>query len=972
MIAALKHVSLVPLVLGCAAPVAPAQSSAAPGGGQAGIRFGDPVELAYDAPFFAGAHYDPDVPSPDAILGQAHGSRLSRHDEIVACFRALGVASPRVVVETYGHTHEGRELVYAVITSPANHARLDAILADHACLYDPRGLADAEAVLARTVPIAWMGYSIHGDELSGSDAAVALGYHLAASTDADVAKLLDDLVVVVDPCENPDGRQRILTMVEQAAGYTPNLDYASMQRGRWPYGRGNHYLFDLNRDWMAGTQPETRARWAAVARFHPQLFVDAHEMGSLDTFLTYPQERPWNLDFPAQHGRWQTVFAADVAAAFDAQGWSYYTREWADGWAPFYTDAWASLTGAVGILYEQASTSGFPLRRASGELLTYRESVHHQATASLANLRTLAARGSEILANYLANQRVNVAADTPGNDRAFVLVPGANAGRERELLAALLDQKIEVLRADAAFSGAGAESVLGPRADAHEFPAGALIVPARQPRAQLVKAFLAFDPRLDAAALRAEREELEQAGATKIYDLTAWSLPHALALDAWWCDAPDVAATPVERVSLPEAGRPGEDGDAVAWVVGAGDDGALVFAARALEGGVQVHAADRAFTLGPRDTGVGRAFPRGSFLVRRRENPRSEGELERLLAEAAAAGGVELVRAGTSRSPDDGPDLGGGHFRLLARPRVAMLANSPVAYDTYGHLWHQLDRVLGVPFSLLDAQAFSSADLRRYNVLIVPPGAGAFVGEHAEELGRWAADGGTLLAIGDSAGAATGAELSKVKLRRDALEHLNDHASAVARERAAFAVEIDEALVWDGPAAEPPGDAADAAEEGAEHAKPDAEKAADAPTAEDDARARIFAPYGVALRAELNPRAWITAGVSPLEPAVAGAPLARVEIPVFFSGDRVFLAADGVAVRLAPAPKLRLGGLVWPEARARIADSAWLTVEPKGRGQVILFACMPAYRGYHAATARLFGNAVILGPGLGASQPIGW
>ena len=331
---------------GCGAPGAPAQQAPAAQAPPAqapgtAIRFGDPAELAYDVPFFPGAHYDPAVPSASALLGQEHGTRLARHDEILACFRAWDAASPRVAVETFGRTHEGRELVLALITSPANHGRLDAILRDRARLHDPRGLSEAEGreLAERGPAIAWMGYSVHGDELSGCDAALALGYHLAASTDAEVAELLERLVVVIDPCMNPDGRQRILAMVEQTAGYTPNLDYASMHRGRWPYGRGNHYLFDMNRDWMSGTQPETQARWGAFLRFHPDLMVDAHEMGPLDTFLFYPQEKPLNPFFGERHAHWHAEFAADAARAFDAQGWAYYTREWADGWAPFYSDA---------------------------------------------------------------------------------------------------------------------------------------------------------------------------------------------------------------------------------------------------------------------------------------------------------------------------------------------------------------------------------------------------------------------------------------------------------------------------------------------------------------------------------------------------------------------------------------------------------------------------------------------------------
>jgi hypothetical protein len=258
------------------------------------LRFGDPENAGYDVPYFPGAHDEENVPSPDAVLGAPHGSRMAHHTEVLECFRVWSEASPRLLLFEHGRTHEGRALVHAVISSPENLARLEEIRADHARLADPRGLGDGEAreILARTPPVAWMGYSIHGDEVSGADAAVALSWHLIASTEADVARLLERIVVVVDPMQNPDGRERIVGMVEQSAGQTLSLDYASMHRGRWPYGRGNHYLFDMNRDWMAGTQPETRARWRAIDGFHPQLLVDAHEMGPDETYLFYPQAEP--------------------------------------------------------------------------------------------------------------------------------------------------------------------------------------------------------------------------------------------------------------------------------------------------------------------------------------------------------------------------------------------------------------------------------------------------------------------------------------------------------------------------------------------------------------------------------------------------------------------------------------------------------------------------------------------------------
>ena len=165
-----------------------------------------------------------------------------------------------------------------------------------------------------------------------------------------VHAILAETVVFIDPLQNPDGRARFVHGFEAARGLEPDADPLSAEHVEpWPSGRVNHYLFDMNRDWMVGSQPETRGRWKAVLEFHPHLFVDAHEMGSLDTFLFYPQEKPLNPHFPERHAFWHGEFAADAAAAFDERGWGYYTREWADGWAPFYSDAWSSLIGAIGL-----------------------------------------------------------------------------------------------------------------------------------------------------------------------------------------------------------------------------------------------------------------------------------------------------------------------------------------------------------------------------------------------------------------------------------------------------------------------------------------------------------------------------------------------------------------------------------------------------------------------------------------------
>ena len=930
-------------------------------------RVGAAFEPAYTEPFFAGASYDPEIPSPDAILGHPHAARLSHHAEILACFRRWADLSPRVRTQTFGFTHEGRELVHAVITSPENHARLDDIRSALARLHDARGLSEAEGerLVRDTPPVAWLGYSIHGDETSGADASLGIGYHLIASTDAEVEQLLSRIVVVIDPVMNPDGRERILGMVEQQVGRVTSLDWDSMVRGRWPYGRGNHYLFDMNRDWMAGTQPETRARWRAILSFHPQLLVDAHEMDSFDTFLFYPQEEPLNPFLPDRHAAWLGTFGAGIAQAFDRHGWDYYTREWADGWGPFYSDAWGSLTGATGMLYEQARTIGTPLRRASGRILTYRESVHHQAVASLANLETLAEHRQELMRDYLAQARRAVDAETPGNDRAFALVPSGRTSRERELLRILVEQDVEVLRATRGFRAEDVQDRFGATLETRDLPAGTWLVPARQPMHGLVRAFLEFDTRMDKDALLAERVDLERKGRSRIYDSTSWSLPLAFDLDGAWIDAPEV---PTERLTALAAAPAFPTFDAaqppVAWVVDGRDDSSVAFALQAMELGLAVHAGDVDFRSNEHD------FARGSVIVRRHENEGGAEAIDALVRRAAERSGAAVFTSTSGRSPDEGPDLGGQHFRLLARPRIALVSNT-AAPDTFGHLWYWLDVVLGAPIAILDGRALGSYDLRRYNGLVLPESWGDI--EDAlepvkEELEAWVRGGGTLVACSDAAAALTSGKLglSAVKLREDALEELDSYTRQAERERAAREIEIDEALVWGEARTEEDGDdekgeaAGEKEDEQASAATEDEGTDKEARKERDRWLAR-FSPYGVTLRGAADEFAWITAG-------------ADAELPVFFAGSSVFLAKDPVrtAVRLAGVERLRVAGLVWPEARERIADSAWLTVEGKGDGQISLFASMPAFRGYHLATARLFANAVVLGPGLGASQPLGW
>ncbi|MFQ5350150.1 MAG: M14 family zinc carboxypeptidase, partial [Thermoanaerobaculia bacterium] len=497
-------------------------------------------ELDYDRDFFPGPEYDPAVPQPEECLGFELGSRAAFPHEIESCLAAWAEASERAHLEEYARSHEGRALYTMVLTSPANHARLDEIRAGWARLADPRGVSREElSELVDALPaVAWMAYSIHGDETSGSDAALAVVHHLAAGRGPAIEALLEELVMVIDPMQNPDGRNRFLQMIAEHRSAQPNLDDQSLiHGGYWPWGRTNHYGFDLNRDWILGVNPESRGRIRAAGDWNQVLMVDAHEMGSQNTYLFSPQREPHSPFVSAAAKKWGPVFADDQAATFDERGWVYYTGEWNEGWYAGYTDAWGELRGVVGILYEQAGFAEDGVRRPEGTIHTYREAVHHQAISSLANLETLRANAGEIKRAFLADRLAAVDPRGPWADRTFAVLPTANRGRLDRFLDLMRLQGIELYTVDEPLVADSAVDQLGRRQRRVTVPAGSVLIPNRQPLARLVAAMLEFDPRMPDDYLRRERKQILRTGDSSIYDVTAWNLTMmhglaALSLDA--------------------------------------------------------------------------------------------------------------------------------------------------------------------------------------------------------------------------------------------------------------------------------------------------------------------------------------------------------------------------------------------------------------------------------------------------------
>src|SRR5688572_4386092 len=463
--------------------------------------------------------FDPAVPTPRSVLGYEIGERFTPHHVLMRYVDRLAATSRRIHVDTVALTFEGRESVLVIATSEANHGRLEQIMADARRVGS--AAQDAAAAAARMPAIAWLGYTVHGGEASGTEAAIALMYQLAAGRDAETQRILDSVVVLIDPVQNPDGHERHAQDVMRNRGAlgVPTTPGAMIHQGNWPGPRTSHYYFDLNRDWFLHSHPETRGRVRTFLEWFPHVAVDLHEMGSNSTYFFAPPMEPINKNVHPSILQWWNVYARANASAFDRNGWSYFTREGYDEFYPGYGVSWPILTGAVGMTYEQASSSGGAIRRTDGTILTLRDAAHHHYTAAWATITTTASRRADRVRDYAAFRQSAITDATSAPVRAIV-IERDDQGRADSLAARLLGNGITVRRI-ASETGIPNAAAFGGATQAARIPAGSYAVDLAQPQGRLAKALLEPDAQLDSSFIRQELESRRTNQPERFYDVTA-------------------------------------------------------------------------------------------------------------------------------------------------------------------------------------------------------------------------------------------------------------------------------------------------------------------------------------------------------------------------------------------------------------------------------------------------------------------
>ncbi|MDH5199187.1 MAG: M14 family zinc carboxypeptidase, partial [Gemmatimonadota bacterium] len=432
------------------------------------------------------------APTFQAVVGHAFGERITRHHEMERYLQRLGETSDRVRVERIGESWERQGFWVAIVTSPENHARLAEIRSGSLQLADPRGLdAGAQATLVERQPaVVWFGGSIHGFELSGAEGALRLLEHLTTQNDPATLEVLRNVVVIIDPMLNPDGRDAFAHLNHERIGRIPASDEDDWSNdfSGW-HGtqyRTGHYYFDTNRDWFAQTQPETRARVAFLRQWAPQVAVDMHEMGASAEFYFDPPGDPTNPNFPAFASRWFGIFGAAYAQAFDSAGFEYMTRERYNYFYPGYTSN-RGYQGAVAMLYEQGSTRGLALGRGDGSVRTLADALEQQYVAAWTATRVAATRRADLLREYAISQRAVVTDAPPGPQRFIMPADAGDPKLVHELLALLERNGVEIGVTTEAVRLNGVTDRGGATVGTRAFPAGTYVFELRQPAGRLLR-----------------------------------------------------------------------------------------------------------------------------------------------------------------------------------------------------------------------------------------------------------------------------------------------------------------------------------------------------------------------------------------------------------------------------------------------------------------------------------------------------
>jgi len=665
--------------------------------------FAQKTDLSYYLP--ANTNYNQNIPTPASVIGHEVGEWHVTHDKLVEYMKALAASSDRISIENRGKTYEGRPLLLLTITSPENHKNLENIREKHI------EASNNNAVDVSKNPIVvYQGFSIHGNEPSGSNAALAVAYYLAAADNID--DLLNNTVILFDPSFNPDGLQRFAYWANTNRSKNVNPDPNDREYSEiWPRGRTNHYQFDMNRDWLPVQLPESTARIASFHKWLPNILTDHHEMGSNSSFFFQPGiPSRTNPSTPQMNQDLTKEIATYHAKALDKIGSMYYSEESFDDFYYGKGSTFPDINGSIGILFEQASSRGHAQETDNG-ILTFAFTIRNQFTAALSTLEAAKNMRVKIL-QY--QQDFYQESRNSGSNKAIVFGDEKDAAKSFHLAEVMKKQHIKIHEVKEDFTENG-----------KTFKKGySYIVPMNQKNQRLVKAMFQVKTKFQDSLF---------------YDVSAWTFNHSFGVDF------------AENVSISKAGNEITDLKMNAGNVSFKSDyGYLMpwnefYAPKALntimQKGLRAKVSMKNFKNG------GNSYEYGTIFIPVQNQELNAAEMYQFLNTVAAESHVQI--AGVTTGLNDGIDLGSNNFSSITKPKVAMIVGDGVTGNDSGEIWHLFDQRFDMHLTRLDTRDFNRMDIAKYTHIVIP--SSRLEKAAVEKLKTWVQNGGIIVGYKNTA-----------------------------------------------------------------------------------------------------------------------------------------------------------------------------------------------------------------------------
>ena len=656
--------------------------------------------------------------SPKEFLGYELGDRFTRHHRVVEYYKHVADALPNVEFYQYGETYEHRPLIYVVITSPENFQNLEQIRLNNlrkAGMTDGSPSADKKAIV-------WLSYNVHGNEANSTEASMQTLYELSDPQNKKTQEWLKNTVVILDPCLNPDGRDRYTNFYNQYGNVPPNGDEDSHEHNEpWPRGRSNHYMFDLNRDWAWGTQTETQARLKVYNQWMPHVHVDFHEQGHNHPYFFAPAAEPFHEIISTWQREFQLMIGKNNAKYFDEQGWLYFTKEVFDLYYPSYGDTYPTYSGAIGMTYEQGGQTGITVTTREGDPLTLKDRLTHHHTTGLSTVEITALNYTRVVDEFEKYFRDNL--NNPAAPYKTYVIKASNHPDKLEQITKWLDTHAIKYGHPAAGKAARGFDYQTQSTGNVSVSTDDIIFNIYQPKSRFITAV--FEP----------QSKLPD---SLTYDITAWNLMYANNLKAY--------ALP-ERINIGKAyeAKPVDNNTIAskpyAYIFNYQGVKDVAFLATLIQRGIKVRSALLPFKSN------GQSFDRGALIITRRNNEKVN-DFDNTIQSIAKEQGRKIYTSPTG-FVESGKDFGSSSVNYVKAPNVALLFGEETSSLSVGEIWYFFEQHLHYPITTLGTDYIKYVPLSKYDVLIIPEGYYSSIDEKfLEKISGWVAAGGKLIVVG--------------------------------------------------------------------------------------------------------------------------------------------------------------------------------------------------------------------------------